>query len=209
MKLLTEFVGFADLEVISEGKESGDIRIKGPFLQAEIKNNNGRIYTRGLCEREIQKFMSQKIEKNRALGELDHPPTPTVNLNRVSHKIESLVMEGNNGIGVAKLIDTPMGKIAQTLVKEGIILGVSSRGLGTVGSNDKVNEDYNLITVDIVADPSAPDAFVNGILENKEFVIDGNEIVEVAVKKLQEKVDKNAKSKELLNYIKSFIDDIS
>lgn len=208
LKLLTEFIDFKSFEVLTEGEGADSIvRIKGPFLEAELQNKNKRRYKKSLCEREVTKFNEEKIQHNRALGELDHPPSPQINLDRVSHKIESLVMEGNQGIGVAKLIDTPMGKIAKTLVREGIVLGVSTRGVGSLGSDGWVNENFNLITIDIVADPSAPNSFVDGILENKEYVIEGNDIVEVAVENLQKKMDKNG-SKVALEAMLDFIDSI-
>jgi hypothetical protein len=165
LKLLREFIDYKDLKIIQEDSKVGcanskNIRIEGPFLQAESENKNKRRYTKDLLEREIKRFNEEKISKNRALGELDHPPTPQINLDRVSHKIEKLVMEGNLGMGSAKLLDTPMGKIAKTLVIEGIILGISTRGVGTIDEKSGyVNDDFQLITADIVSDPSAPKAF--------------------------------------------------
>jgi len=206
MKLLAEFIDFKNLETISEGKS---FHIKGPFLQSEVKNKNGRIYSKELYSREVERFNEEKIKTNRALGELDHPSTPSINLNRVSHKIESLVMEGNDGIGTAKILDTPMGRIATSLIQEGIVLGVSSRGVGTLSGNCKINDDYRLITIDLVADPSAPGTFVNGILESKNFIIDGDSIVEVAVNELEKNVNgKRLQSKELLKYLKNFLQNI-
>lgn len=211
MKLLTEYIAISDLQILTEDV-ANDIakkiyRIKGPYLQSEVKNRNGRIYGKHLCEREINTFQD-KILKRRALGELDHPPTPTVNLNNVSHLIESLQMDGNDGIGVSKLLDTPKGLVAQILIKEGILLGVSTRGVGTL-TGDLVNDDYKLITVDIVADPSAPGAFVDGILENKEYIItEGGDIVEKAVNNLENKLVKQGNSKILLSYMREFLEDI-
>jgi len=211
MKLLTEYIAISDLQILTEDV-ANDIakkiyRIKGPYLQSEVKNRNGRIYGKHLCEREINTFQD-KIVKRRALGELDHPPTPTVNLNNVSHLIESLQMDGNDGIGVSKLLDTPKGLVAQILIKEGILLGVSTRGVGTL-TGDLVNDDYKLITVDIVADPSAPGAFVDGILENKEYIItEGGDIVEKAVNNLENKLVKQGNSKILLSYMREFLEDI-
>jgi hypothetical protein len=211
MKLLTEYIAISDLQILTEDvandKAKKIYRIKGPYLQSEVKNRNGRIYGKHLCEREINSFQD-KIVKRRALGELDHPPTPTVNLNNVSHLIESLQMDGNDGIGVSKLLDTPKGLVAQILIKEGILLGVSTRGVGTL-TGDLVNDDYKLITVDIVADPSAPGAFVDGILENKEFIItEGGDIVEKAVNNLENKLVKQGNSKILLSYMREFLEDI-
>lgn len=211
MKLLTEYIAISDLQILTEDvandKAKKIYRIKGPYLQSEVKNRNGRIYGKHLCEREINAFQD-KILKRRALGELDHPPTPTVNLNNVSHLIESLQMDGNDGIGVSKLLDTPKGLVAQILIKEGILLGVSTRGVGTL-TGDLVNDDYKLITVDIVADPSAPGAFVDGILENKEYIItEGGDIVEKAVNNLENKLVKQGNSKILLSYMREFLEDI-
>lgn len=211
-KLLTEFVSFDKLEVIKEDKEGNrEFRLRGPFLEAEIKNKNGRVYSKDILVREVNDFVESKIRKNRSMGELDHPENPQINLERVSHIIEELKMDGNVGIGSAKLIDTPMGRIAKTLVDEGIIVGMSTRGVGTLDGST-VKEDYKLITVDIVADPSAPNCFVEGVLENKEFVIDGDQIVEVAVQNLQRKVDKkyepNSLSKHVLGYMLDFLSEI-
>jgi len=210
LKLITEFIDFHDCEILTEQNENHEkiYRIKGPFLQAEVKNRNGRRYAHPILEREVSKFNNEKILRKRAFGELDHPPTPSINLDRVSHIIESLDSDGSNSwIGVAKLIDTPSGKIAQVLVKEGCLLGVSSRGVGSL-NGERVNDDYNMVTVDIVADPSAPDAFVNGILENKEFIIEGSKYVEYAVNRLKEQVDKKYNSKVVLQYMLEFIEAI-
>jgi hypothetical protein len=209
MKLLREFVSYEEMEILCEDLSSGEkvYRIKGPYLQAEVKNKNGREYPRTLLEREVVK-MQEKIAAKRSMGELDHPASPTVNLDRVSHLIESLSMEGNTGVGVSKVLPTPMGKIAQTLLREGIVLGVSTRGVGTL-KGTTVNDDYRLITVDIVADPSAPGAFVQGILENKEFMVtDGGDIVEKAYVNLETSLDKNARSSEILGYITKFFESI-
>ena len=210
LKLLTEFQDFSTLEVLTESAEDGSkvYRIKGPFLQAEVKNRNGRIYSKTLLEREIKNFVKEKVDTKRAMGELDHPATPQINLDRVSHLIESLDMEGNDGMGTAKLLDTPMGRIAQTLVKDGILLGVSTRGVGSL-KGDKVNEDYKMITIDLVADPSAPNAFVEGILEGKNYIIgdDGN-IVEVAIAELQRKVDNKGLGKITAQFMNDFITDL-
>ena len=161
--------------------------------------------------REVNDFVESKIKKNRSMGELDHPENPQINLERVSHIIESLEMKDNVGHGVAKLIDTPMGRIAKTLVDEGVIVGMSTRGVGSL-DGEIVKEDYKLITVDIVADPSAPNCFVEGVLENKEFIIDGDRIVEVAVRNLQKKVDEkynsNSMSNHVLRYMLDFIAEI-
>lgn len=212
MKLLTEMISFDKLQVIKEEVDGKKVfRLKGPFLEAEIENKNGRVYSKDILVREVSEFVTSKIKKNRSMGELDHPENPQINLERVSHIIESLEMKDNVGFGVAKLIDTPMGRIAKTLVDEGIIVGMSTRGVGTLDGKN-VKEDYKLITVDIVADPSAPNCFVEGVLENKEFIIDGDKIVEVAVANLRKSVDKKYDPKSLsgdvLSYMLRFLDEI-
>jgi hypothetical protein len=214
-KLLTEFLSFDKIEVLTEKIENSEektYKLKGPFLEAETKNKNGRIYSIDTLVREVKDFYETKILKKRSMGELDHPENPQINLERVSHIIEDLKMDGNTGIGVAKLIDTPMGRIAQTLVKEGVVVGMSTRGVGTL-DGDRVKEDYKLITVDIVADPSAPNAFVEGVLENKNFIIgkDG-EIVEEAIENLQKQVDQKYSGKDMsqlvLRYMMNFVREI-
>ena len=213
MKLLTEFVSFDKIQVLTEEKEGGKktFRLSGPFLEAEIKNKNGRVYSKEILVREVNDFAENKIKKNRSMGELDHPEKPQLNLDRVSHVIEKLEMQDNVGMGVARLIDTPMGRIAKTLVEEGIIVGMSTRGVGTL-DGATVKEDYKLITVDIVADPSAPNCFVEGVLENKDYVIDGDQIVEIAVnnliKKVEKKYDPKSVSGHVLTYMLDFLDEI-
>ena len=174
MKLITEHTN--DVEYIVEGKEKQQY-IKGIFMQSDIKNQNGRIYPFSVLKKEVRKFNEKFVKQDRALGELGHPMGPTVNLDRVSHVITELYEDGKNFIGKAKVIDTPNGKIVKNLLESGVRLGVSSRGLGSVKTNkDGVNEvqdDFVLATVDIVSDPSAPDAFVNGIMEGKEFSLTG------------------------------------
>lgn len=205
MKLLTEFITFDKLQVIKEEVDGKKVfRLKGPFLEAEIKNKNGRVYSKDILVREVNDFVDNKIKKNRSMGELDHPENPQINLERVSHIIEELKMDGNVGYGIAKLIDTPMGRIAKTLVDEGIIVGMSTRGVGTL-DGETVKEDYKLITVDIVADPSAPNCFVEGVLENKEFIIDGDKIVEVAVENLRKSVEKKYDPKSMSNHVLSYM----
>ena len=213
MKLIKEMVDYKDLQIIKEdsvdtGKKH--FKLKGVFLEAEIKNRNGRIYPRPILEREVKKYNEEYIKTNRAIGELDHGETPSINLDRISHVIESLIMENDDGVGVLRLIDTPMGKIAQTLVSEKILLGVSTRGVGSL-DGDIVKEDYSLITpADLVFDPSAPKAFVESVLENKEWIREGDQWVSIAIDKLQKTVDKKySNSKEVLNFlIKDFLNDI-
>ena len=177
MKLIREEI--EAVEVITEsrgGKKT--LYIKGPFLQTETVNRNQRMYRLPIMQKEVKRYTESYISKGRALGELGHPEGPTVNLDRVSHKIVSLEQKGNNFIGKAQILSTPMGKIAESLLKEGVTLGVSSRGIGSISQNREgfmeVGEDFMLATAaDIVADPSAPDAFVQGIMEGKEWIWDG------------------------------------
>ena len=177
MKLITEEV--SSVKFITEGKGAKKkLYIEGVFLQGDIKNRNGRMYPVQTLDREVGRYNENFTNKGRALGELGHPEGPTVNLDRVSHKITSLVREGNNFKGRAQILNTPMGKIASSLLDEGVQLGVSSRGIGSLREDRTgtkvVGEDFQLATAaDIVADPSAPDAFVNGIMEGKEWVWDG------------------------------------
>ena len=177
MKLITEEI--SQVQIISEGRgKNKTLHIEGVFLQGGIKNRNGRMYPVETLSKEVNRYCENFVGKGRALGELGHPEGPTVNLDRVSHKITSLVKEGNNFKGKAKLLETPMGKIAKSLLGEGVMLGVSSRGVGSLKEDHTgckvVGEDFQLATAaDIVADPSAPDAFVNGIMEGKEWVWEG------------------------------------
>jgi hypothetical protein len=192
MKLIREEI--EKVEVLTEGSgKNQKLYIQGPFLQAECVNRNGRMYPRSIMEREVNRYTEQYVEKGRALGELGHPDGPTVNLDRVSHKIVSLTCEGNNWIGKAQILSTPMGKIAESLLKEGVCLGVSSRGIGSLRENSKgykeVGEDFMLATAaDIVADPSAPDAFVQGIMEGVEWVWN-NGILEQKVENFEKKIN--------------------
>jgi len=194
MKLITEEI--ESVEVLTEtvnGKKT--LYIQGPFLQTEVVNRNGRMYRMPVMEREVKRYTEQYVNKGRALGELGHPDGPTVNLDRVSHKIISLQKEGNNFIGKAQILSTPMGKIAESLLKEGVTLGVSSRGIGSVRPTregfTEVGEDFMLATAaDIVADPSAPDAFVEGIMEGKEWVWDGGILREKSAEQAYHKINK-------------------
>jgi hypothetical protein len=178
MKLIKELV--EEVQFVSEG--NGDKKsyfIEGVFLQSNLQNRNGRIYPKEVMKKEVERYMKEYVDSKRAFGELGHPDGPTINLDRVSHMIVSLREDGDNFIGKAKIMDTPMGKIAKNLLDEGAKLGVSSRGLGSLKVNNEgineVQDDFYLATAaDIVADPSAPDAFVQGIMENKEWMfIDG------------------------------------
>ena len=175
MKLIREEV--EAVEVLCEEKGGKKhFYIQGPFLQGDIKNRNGRIYESNILAKEVKRYNESYVDKNRAMGELGHPDGPTVNLDRVSHKITSLKQEGSNFIGRAKILETPMGRIAGALLNDGVTLGVSSRGMGSLVQRNGANyvgEDFMLATAaDIVADPSAPDAFVQGIMEGKEWVWD-------------------------------------
>ena len=188
MKLITEQI--EDVKLVTEG--TGDdkkLYIEGVFLQSELKNRNGRMYPFSVLEKEVSRYNEEYVKSERALGELGHPDGPTVNLDRVSHRITSLKAEGNNFIGKAQILDTPMGKIAKSLLGEGVQLGVSSRGMGSIDKREDVNvvmDDFMLATAaDIVADPSAPDAFVNGIMEGKEWVWNNGILKETKVAKYQ------------------------
>ena len=170
MKLITEHTN--EVEYIVEGKNKQQY-IKGIFMQSDIQNQNGRIYPYNVLKKQVKEFNEKFVKQDRALGELGHPSGPSVNLDRVSHIITELQEDGKNFIGKAKIIDTPNGKIVKNLLESGVRLGVSSRGLGSIKTNksgvNEVQGDFVLSTVDIVSDPSAPDAFVNGIMEGREF----------------------------------------
>ena len=185
MKLITEM--YDDFEILTEGK-SKDMKIKGVFMQAETKNRNGRVYPLDVLQKEVARYNKELVESKRAFGELGHPEGPTVNLDRVSHMIEELVPEGNNIIGKAKILDTPNGKIVKELLNAGAKLGVSSRGMGTLekrGQTNYVKDDFYLATAgDIVADPSAPKAFVEGIMEGKEWIWDNGILKEAEVARI-------------------------
>ena len=199
MKLITETI--EDVQILTEetnGKK--DYKIRGVFMQADIKNRNGRIYPVETLAKEVRRYTKEFIEKKRAFGELGHPDGPTVNLERVSHMITSLKPEGKNFIGEAKVMDTPYGKIVKNLIDEGAVLGVSSRGMGSIqqqGGQNLVGKDFYLATAaDIVADPSAPDAFVEGIMEGKEWVWDNGVLKSVTVEQYKSEIEK-AKRQEL------------
>ena len=193
MKLITETI--ENIEVLTEDKDSGgkDYKIRGIFLQGDIKNRNGRIYPVEVLSKEVGRYNKEFVEKKRAFGELGHPDGPTVNLERVSHMITSLKPEGRNFIGEAKIMDTPYGKIVKNLIDEGAQLGVSSRGMGSmkqVNGKNVINNDFYLATAaDIVADPSAPDAFVEGIMEGKEWVWDNGVLKSMEVEKYKEIIE--------------------
>jgi hypothetical protein len=193
MKLITEEI--QKVEFVTEGKGSQKkMYIEGVFLQGDICNRNGRMYPMETLSREVKRYTEAFISKGRALGELGHPDGPTVNLDRVSHKIVSLEQDGNNFKGKALVLETPMGKIAKSLIGEGVCLGVSSRGVGSLKMTNEghkiVGEDFMLATAaDIVADPSAPDAFVQGIMEGKEWVWEGGILREKFAEQTQRKIN--------------------
>jgi len=197
MKLITEQI--EDVKLVTEGTgDNKKLYIEGVFLQSELKNRNGRMYPFSVLEKEVNRYNEEYVKSKRALGELGHPDGPTVNLDRVSHRITSLKAEGNNFIGKAQILDTPMGKIAKSLLGEGVQLGVSSRGMGSIDKREDVNvvmDDFMLATAaDIVADPSAPDAFVNGIMEGKEWVWNNGILKETKVAKYQSYMNESTRA---------------
>ena len=216
MKLITEEV--SNVKIITEGKGSSKkLYIEGVFLQGNIKNRNGRMYPVETLAREVNRYNEAFVGKGRALGELGHPDGPTVNLDRVSHKITSLVQEGDNFKGKAQLLNTPMGKIASSLLDEGVMLGVSSRGIGSLKEDRDgckvVGEDFMLATAaDIVADPSAPDAFVSGIMEGKEWIWEGGILREQQAaqtkKRINTLVDQKALEEHKLGLFQDFLSNL-
>ena len=212
MKLITETTH--EVQLVSEAKEDGSSKnyfIEGIFMQADKKNRNGRKYPSKILEKEVKRYNKAYVEPRRAMGELGHPDGPTVNLERVSHLIENLNVDGSDVIGRAKILETPYGKIVKNLMDEGAKLGVSSRGMGSLkqkGDYNEVQDDFMLSAVDIVADPSAPDAFVNGIMEGKEWVWDSGILKEKQIEEMQRQV-RRASARDLseakLNAFKKFI----
>ncbi len=216
MKLITEEI--SDVKFITEGKGSKKkMYIEGVFLQGDLKNRNGRMYPVQTLAKEVNRYNEAFVAKGRALGELGHPDGPTVNLDRVSHKITSLRQEGNNFVGKAQLLETPMGKIAKSLLDEGVTLGVSSRGVGSLRESSNgckvVGEDFMLATAaDIVADPSAPDAFVSGIMEGKEWVWEGGilreQLASQTKKHINTLVDQKVLEEHKLNLFNEFLSNL-
>jgi hypothetical protein len=216
MKLIREEI--ESVKVITEGRGAEKkLFIEGPFLQTEKVNRNQRMYRLPTMQKEVARYVENYISKGRALGELGHPDGPTVNLDRVSHKIVSLKQEGNNFIGKAQILSTPMGKIAESLLKEGVTLGVSCRGIGSISQNNEgvmeVGEDFMLATAaDIVADPSAPDAFVHGIMEGKDWVWDGGvlreKFAENTARRINTLVDQKRLDEHKLNLFNEFINSL-
>ena len=203
MKLITEM--YDDFEILTEGKNGKDMKIQGVFMQAETKNRNGRVYPFGVLEKEVKRYNKELVEKKRAFGELGHPEGPTVNLDRVSHLIEELVPDGKNIVGKAKILDTPNGKIVKELLNAGAKLGVSSRGMGTLekkGNTNYVKDDFYLATAgDIVADPSAPEAFVEGIMEGKEWIWDNGIIKEAEVARIHRLASANKQAEAFESFL--------
>ena len=212
MKLISEEISQAEY-LVEETNGKKNYKIKGVFLQSDIKNRNGRIYENDILQKEVKRYNQEFINKKRAFGELGHPDGPTVNLERVSHMITKLAPEGKNFIGEAKIMDTPYGKIVKGLIDEGAQLGVSSRGMGSLVQKNGANyvgKDFYLATAaDIVADPSAPDAFVEGIMENKEWVWDNGVIKAQDIEEYKEHI-KEAKRLKLaeakVKVFKNFIE---
>ena len=194
MKLIAEYLD-NELEVVTEAREGGgkDHFIEGIFAQAEGKNRNGRIYEKAIMEKAVDKYVNEQVSQNRAVGELNHPDGPTVNLDKVSHRITEMNWNGNNVMGKALILDTPNGKIVKGLLDGGVQLGVSTRGMGTLeqrGNAMYVKDDYILNTVDIVQDPSAPDAFVNGIMEGVEWVWNNGVIEAREIERMETEIKK-------------------
>ena len=200
MKLICELQESVEYELIEEGTKPKQYFIEGIFMQSEKKNKNGRVYPLPVLEKEVNRYVKEYVEPKRAFGELGHPDGPTVNLDRASHMITSLVKEGKNFVGRAKVLDTPNGKIVKCLIDEGARLGVSSRGMGTLKPDKKaqvVQNDFYLATAaDIVADPSAPNAFVEGIMEGKEWIWNNGILHEQDVERARNNI-RNASSREL------------
>ena len=192
MKLITELNH--NVEYLEEATEDGkkSLYIVGPFMESNKQNKNGRLYPKHIVEKEVQRYQ-ELINEKRSLGELGHPPNPTINLNQVSHLITELKMNGDDAYGKAKILGTPMGKIAENLIKEGVRLGVSLRGLGSLKEKNGINEvqdDFLLATVDIVSDPSAPSAFVQGVMENAEWILENGSWKSVQIEQAQREIKK-------------------
>ena len=200
VKLISEEI--QDVEYICEQKEDGkkDYKIKGVFMQADIKNRNGRVYPMEVLQKEVNRYNKENIKEKRAFGELGHPDGPTVNLERASHMITKLYPDGKNFIGEAKIMSTPMGEIVKTLMDEGAKLGVSSRGMGSLdqknGANYVRNDFYLATAADIVADPSAPNAFVEGIMEGKEWVWDNGSLVEAELERMKRRIETRVRKRQ-------------
>ena len=199
LKLISEEI--QDVEYITEQKDNGkkNYKIKGIFMQADIKNRNGRVYPMEVLQKEVRRYNKEQIKENRAFGELGHPEGPTINLERASHMITALYPDGKNFIGEAKILSTPMGKIVENLMEDGAKLGVSSRGMGSLAQKrgaNYVNGDFYLATAaDIVADPSAPNAFVQGVMEGKEWVWNQGTLVEAELVRMKDRIERRTRSR--------------
>lgn len=217
MKLISEFNDYGVSPVIIEANENGkkEYFIEGIFMQSEIKNRNGRVYPKEVMQKEVNRYVKEFVEKDRAFGELGHPDGPTINLDKVSHLITKLEEDGDNYVGRAKILSTPNGQIVRNLIDDGAKLGVSSRGLGSLeqkGGAQYVKDDFQLATAgDIVADPSAPEAFVNGIMEGTEWVYNNGILTAMQVEDMQKQM-RSAKSSKLeetkLNLWKKFVENL-
>jgi hypothetical protein len=214
MKLITELV--EDVKYIEESNKDGgkDYYIEGVFLQSEVQNRNGRVYPTPTLIKECRRYIREYVDKGRALGELNHPTGPTVNLDRVSHMVKSLNESGRDIIGRAKVLKTPMGDIVKNLIAEGAKLGVSSRGMGSLksrGGYQEVQEDFMLAAIDIVADPSAPNAFVNGIMEGKEWVWENGILQPQVIESYHQTIKKSSSrnlEKNMIHVFKKFLKSI-
>lgn len=196
MKLMVECIE-QDLNVITEDKDGGKlVAIEGVFAQAEQKNRNGRIYPKRIMEKAVNSYIKDQVKTGRSVGELNHPDGPTINLDKVSHRITDLRFEGNDVIGKASILNTPMGNIVKGLLEGGVKLGVSTRGMGSLEQRESamyVKEDFILSTIDIVQDPSAPSAFVNGIMEGVEWIWDSGVIKPQAIEKIETEIKRTPK----------------
>jgi hypothetical protein len=198
MKLITEQLD-SDIQYVTEAKQNGtkDVFIEGIFMMADSKNRNGRIYESNVLHPAVERYIEEQVKTGRAVGELNHPDGPTINLDKVSHLITSLRIEGSNVIGKAKILDTPMGKIVKGLLEGGVKLGVSSRGMGSLESRNGVNyvkNDFHLATVDIVQDPSAPAAFVNGIMEGVEWIYENGVLKPQEIEQIETEIKRTPKA---------------
>lgn len=179
-------------------KNSKNLFINGIFMQSEVKNRNGRIYPSNILDREVTKYIQEKVNHNKALGELNHPTSPKINPDRVCHRIVSLEKDGNNWIGKSLILNTPCGNIVKGLIEGGASIGVSSRGIGSLNQKEDVNyvmDDYMLCCVDVVVDPSAPDAYINGIMENVEWIFENNKLIAIQADKSKEIIKETSKNK--------------
>ena len=217
MKLIAEYTDGSDLQIITEKKEDGKCNfvIEGIFMQAESKNRNGRVYERNILENAVNRYVNEQVLTGRAVGELNHPEGPSINLDKVSHKITELKFEGNNVIGKASILNTPMGNIVSGLLEGGVKLGVSSRGMGSLERKNGtmyVKDDFMLATVDIVQDPSAPEAFVNGIMEGVDWIWDNGilkpqeiELIETEIKAARGVSSSDTEIKAFKNFLSKLV----